>query len=256
MNGSVSAPRTSPEIVRDTGRGLIWLAYGLCCLWLALALSWWLYARLDYSYPLWYSLMGIDQHIAEYAPHNARKPGFAQLPPDQHQQAFAQISQAVHERGRGLSNITYTGPSGTPIPLLIREEVLHLQDVADLLGRAAVVSVAMALLWLPLALWLGRSGSPTGRARLAGAAVVAGPVLAWLLVQGPKEVFYQLHIWLFPPEHPWFFYWEQSLMSTLMKAPYLFGGIAVVLVVAAAVLTPLLFWLGQRLVRPLAGAAR
>ena len=254
MNGTASAPQSPPAFWRDTGRGLVWLAYGLCCVWLALALSWWLYARLDYSYPLWYSLMDIDQHIAEYAPHNARKPGFAQLPPDQHQQAFAQISQAVHDQGRGLSGITYPGPSGMPIPLLTRDEVLHLQDVADLLGLGTAVSWFMALLWLPLAVWSARAGPPTHRARVAAAGVAAGPLLVWLLVQGPKAVFYQLHIWLFPPEHPWFFYWEQSLMSTLMKAPYLFGGIAVVLAVAAVVLAPVLFLLGNTLIRPLAGA--
>ncbi len=82
------------------------------------------------------------------------------------------------------------------------------------------------------------------------------PLLAmvvWLLISGPEAVFYQFHIWLFPADHEWFFYWQDSLMSTLMKAPVLFGGIAVVLVGGTLVLTPLFYrgglWLAERLSR-------
>ena len=61
-------------------------------------------------------------------------------------------------------------------------------------------------------------------------------------------MFYQFHIWLFPADHEWFFYWQDSLMSTLMKAPVLFGGIAVVLVGGTLVLTPLFYRGGLRLI--------
>ncbi|KAF0810475.1 hypothetical protein A167_00755 [Alcanivorax sp. S71-1-4] len=242
------------ERLQQTGRGLIWLGYSLCCVWLALALAWWLYARIDYSYPLWYDVLDIDRHIAEYAPHNARKPGFAQLPPEQHYQAFAQISRAVHDNGKGLGEIVYRGPGGRDIPLLDRDERVHLEDVARLLRLGGYASLIALLGWVPLALALARTGLPGWRARLAGAALMASPVGLWLLVSGPKAVFYQFHIWLFPPENPWFFYWEESLMSTLMKAPYLFGGIAVVLAVAAVLMTPLWYVTGRALARRFGGA--
>jgi len=50
--------------------------------------------------------------------------------------------------------------------------------------------------------------------------------IAVILAIGAKTVFYKLHTWIFPPGHQWFFYYQDSLMTTLMKAPVLFAGIA------------------------------
>jgi hypothetical protein len=60
-----------------------------------------------------------------------------------------------------------------------------------------------------------------------------------------------MHVWVFPADHQWFFYYQDSLMSTLMKAPYLFGYIAVALVALATVFLALIFTLGARLTRQL-----
>lgn len=232
---------------------LAWLVYGLICVWLAIALVWWVFARLDYGYPVFYSVMDIDTHIATYAPANVTRRGFEALGAEEHKAAFSAIRKAVHDHGEGLSQISYRGPAGQPTPLLIPTEVAHLEDVADLLARAFRVSLVVAALWLPLGMATQRLPMPSWRQRAVMASVIALPVVLWLLIAGPKAVFYQWHIWLFPPENPWFFYWEDSLMSTLMKAPYLFGAIAVVLVAGAALLTPLLYMLGRTIVRPIAG---
>jgi hypothetical protein len=67
----------------------------------------------------------------------------------------------------------------------------------------------------------------------------AKPLLIWtltplaalmvtVLLLGPNKVFYRLHPLVFPPAHQWFFYYQDSLMSTMMQAPDLFGYIAVV----------------------------
>jgi len=45
-----------------------------------------------------------------------------------------------------------------------------------------------------------------------------------------------LHVLIFPADHQWFFYYQDSLMSTLMKAPDLFAGIAVQIVLLALAL--------------------
>src|SRR5690606_29763231 len=129
------------ERLQQTGRGLIWLGYGLCCVWLALALAWWLYARIDYSYPLWYDVLDIDRHIAEYAPQNARKPGFAQLRPQQHDQASAQLIRAVHDIAQGPAGIHYPGLGGREISLPDRDERVHLEDVARLLRLGSYASL-------------------------------------------------------------------------------------------------------------------
>lgn len=223
---------------------LSWLLYALACFWLALALSWRGLAWFDYGYPFWYQVLDIREHIARYAPENEEKPGFEQLPPEQHKRAFAQISRAVHSGGTGLGELAYRGPDGKPVALLTRDEILHLEDVAALLHLGAWISVFMLLFWLPLALAVKRYSRPPPGYRLLGAGVPAAIVGAWVLVSGPRAVFYTLHDWLFPPENPWFFYWEESLMSTLMKAPYLFGGIAVMILAGTLALTPLFYYLG------------
>tara|TARA_Y100000588_G_scaffold356149_1_gene412087 strand:- start:498 stop:764 length:267 start_codon:yes stop_codon:yes gene_type:complete len=62
---------------------------------------------------------------------------------------------------------------------------------------------------------------------IALSAITTGVVFAL----GPKQVFYWFHIKVFPEGHQWFFYYQESLMSTLMKAPDLFGFIAVLIAV-------------------------
>lgn len=57
---------------------------------------------------------------------------------------------------------------------------------------------------------------------LVGLVAAIGAVL---LIVGPEKVFNQLHIWVFPDDHQWFFYYQDSLMSTMMFAPHLFGWI-------------------------------
>jgi hypothetical protein len=58
-------------------------------------------------------------------------------------------------------------------------------------------------------------------------------ITAVIIIIGPTAVFYQLHIWLFPPTNQWFFYYYESLMTTLMVAPIIFGPIAIFLVLTA-----------------------
>lgn len=234
---------TISSVASQTRRLLVWWAYLFCCLWLATAMSWWSLARFDYGYPLWYQLLDIQTHIATYAPQNRQKAGFAQLPPEQHLRAFTQIRESVHSGSPKLEEIVYPGPDGRPVQMLTSDEITHLRDVRRLFDRALLASALFGLLWLPLA-WLLRRVGPPGRWQAAG--ILAGTIVVvagTLILAGPTAVFYKFHDWLFPPAHPWFFYWQDSLMSTLMKAPVLFGGIAAMLVPAGLLLTPL-FYLG------------
>lgn len=238
---------TISPVARQTRRILLWSAYLFCCVWLAVAAVWWGLARADYAYPLWYRVLNIQDHIATYAAQNPEKPGFAQLPPEQHRRAFTQIRESVHGGSPKLGTIVYPGPTGQTVALLTNDEITHLRDVRRLFDRAALASALFGLLWFPLAWRLRRAGTPGRRqaiAVLAGAAVLVAGIL---ILAGPTAVFYKFHDWLFPPEHPWFFYWQESLMSTLMKAPALFGGIAAMLVPAGLLLTPLLYLGGLRL---------
>lgn len=57
-----------------------------------------------------------------------------------------------------------------------------------------------------------------------------------LILFGPTKMFYWLHTKIFPHNHQWFFYYQESLMTTLMKAPDLFGFIATIWAVTAILL--------------------
>ena len=235
-------------------RLLPWFAYALTVTLMALLLSWGAYARFDYGYPMWYRVLHIRQHIDHYAPLNRyHRLGLERLSPQRHEALFHQIVVAVDHDGKGLASITYPGPDDYPVPLLRAPEVQHLVDVSHLIDKGRWLLLVLVILWLPLA-WLVRRRPPGGwRGRALVAGIPLAAVLAWLAIAGPEAVFYQFHRWLFPPHHEWFFYWQDSLMTTLMKAPDLFGAIAAVLVGCTVILTPLLYWGGLRLVRGVRG---
>ena len=69
--------------------------------------------------------------------------------------------------------------------------------------------------------------------------------LALVFSIGPKAVFYQLHVWIFPGRESVVLLLQDSLMSTLMKAPpYLFGGIGAA--IAGGLFFGLALWLLRR----------
>ena len=205
--------------------------------------SWWLNAQTHYGYSLWYQLFDIEQHIHTYAPQNHYKAGFETLSAAEHIQAFEQISTAVHNHGYGLKALAYPY-QGQEIPLLTRAEVIHLQDVANLIDilewAALVIALFSAALLAMLLRWGGR---PQAKAQLLGISVLVLGGVGLVLGLGAKRVFYQLHEWIFPAGHQWFFYYQESLMSTMMKAPDLFAGIAVAILVPGLALFALAAWL-------------
>lgn len=235
---------TNTAIKRQRPATLVWFAYAVISVLLAVLTSWALYSKADYGYPFWYQQLAIGDHIQQYGPQNRFKSGLELLPPEQHWQAFEQIRDAVHDHGQGLDTILYQPPGSSPRKLLHAAEVQHLQDVADLINRGRVLFWVLLALWLPAAYATCRLGRPSVRHRLLVSVIATGAVLAWLGIAGPTEVFYQFHLWLFPADHQWFFYWQDSLMSTLMKAPMLFGGIAVVIAAGALALLPAFYFLG------------
>jgi hypothetical protein len=50
---------------------------------------------------------------------------------------------------------------------------------------------------------------------------------------GWVEVFYAAHRWIFPDDHQWFFFYQESLMSTMMQAPDLFLYIGISMAILA-----------------------
>lgn len=205
----------------------LWFMALISLLCASLAVSWQLQASVGYGYSFWYKVLAIDEHIDHFAPQNRYKRGFAQLSDEERIRAFDEIAHAVHSQGNGLAEIRYSA-NGREIQLLREPEIVHLNDVARLIDTMTLAGAALTLLgaFLTFAL-VRRDIRPDWRRQLAILCGVLALGLALVFLVGAKDVFYQLHVWIFPENHQWFFYYQESLMSTLMKAPDLFGGIAI-----------------------------
>lgn len=227
----------------------VWLllpAAALGALWL----SWRCLAAVDFLYPAFYELLDIESHIEQFGPQNRFKSGFETTTREERLRLFSAIVVAIHAGGEGLEDLEYHDPGGRVLDrLLTPPEVGHLVDVARLVSRLAPLGW-LAVCWTAVHLLLIRLfGWPMpalGRLFAASAAAIGVTVLLVLLA-GPKRVFYAAHDLVFPPDHPWFFYYQDSLMTTLMKAPDLFGVIAVALLLLGLAIYAATLWLGCRL---------
>lgn len=208
-------------------RGAVPLA--LSGLIVALAVSWLLLAQVDFSYGFWHDNAGIGAAIDEYAPANQYRHGFHLTTREQRVDLFAGINRAIHRGGEGLAELTYVVPGHAPQALLREPELIHLQDVANLIDYATYAVIVALAVWLGLLMYYIRANRtvPSLKLQLVGTLIFMATVAVVVVIVGPVKVFYALHELLFPDGHQWFFYYQESLMSTMMKAPELFGWIAV-----------------------------
>ncbi|MDZ7787596.1 MAG: DUF1461 domain-containing protein [Halofilum sp. (in: g-proteobacteria)] len=210
---------------------LYWSVFAGALLVAGLFVSWQALAGFDFAYLVWHEVLGIGDTIARYAPENRWRQGFEHTTPIERARLFGAIVDAIHADGRGLADLRYHDPEGRELGRLLRPpEIVHLRDVARLVRWFEIAGIAALALVMALTLearWRRRSLPPARRFLGVGAALVGG-VLIVLLAIGPVEVFYALHELVFPPDHEWFFWYQDSLMATLMQAPNLFGAIAAV----------------------------
>lgn len=214
--------------------------------------SWRCLAWVDFLYPVFYEVLDIRAHIEEFGPQNRYKADFETTGREEHVRLFGEIAAAIHASGRGLESLEYRDDQGHAIDRLLREpEVIHLRDVAQLIDWIRPVGW-LAFAWtgihLLLIRWLAWPVPPLRRL-LAASGLATGAAVLLVLAIGPQRIFYWLHDLLFPPENPWFFYYQDSLMTTLMKAPDLFGAIAVVLLVLGLLCYALLLLAARRMAR-------
>lgn len=213
------------------------LVYSTLSLILCLYLSWHVLFSADFFYGFWHDNIGIAETIAETGPQNRYRSGFENTDRAQRIAIFQQICQAVTQQGQGLKDIYYSPVPNVKIPLLHHAEIVHLQDVSNLITLTQKLEPYMLALWLGLvALFIFRSWPlPNYKQLLAvNSVLLAGLTIAVISV-GWVEVFYAAHRWIFPDDHQWFFFYQESLMSMMMKAPdlFLYIGISMGLLAAA-----------------------
>lgn len=199
----------------------------------ALFLAWHGLAQMNFLYPFWYEVIGIEEDIAIYGPENRYRHDFEVTTKAERIRLFSEMVNAIHHQGRGLETLVYHDPDGRSVAtLLTRPEIVHLQDVSRLIDRLNSVGwgALLGVLVLMGLMLLQKLTMPSMRALLLTALSGVGLIVLSILLIGPVKVFYRLHTWVFPEGHPWFFYYQDSLMTTMMKAPDLFGYIALSLV--------------------------
>ncbi len=207
---------------------------------------------MDFLYPWLYEAAGIGAHIDLYGPQNRYKSGFASTTREERQALFGAIAAAVRDHGRGLESLVYHDAGGEQLGVLLRPaEIVHLRDVAKLvhwLEIAGLLGLAIVVFHL-VAMRRMRIATPAAGGLLLRSLGLVLALAAVVMTIGPVDAFYGLHRWIFPEEHQWFFFYQDSLMSTMMKAPDLFGYIAVALVGLALSYLWALFWLVARATR-------
>ena len=245
-----------PEAVRKVCAcgffsALMHVALSLSVWLLAFALAWLILSQQNFYYSAWYKLLNIEQTIITYGAQNRfGKQNFAKTDIDQHQRLFADIVDSINNEGAGLKDIYYhlDNPSQTSYPLLTQAEVQHLQDVADVVTLVKPVVLAAIIITAIFNVYLYWNKqlpvSLKKQSKYSFLTIVIALVV--ILVMGAEAVFYQLHEWIFA-DHQWFFYYQDSLMSTLMQAPNIFAPIAIIWLLLAVSL----WWLISILVSSL-----
>lgn len=223
-------------------RFLFWPTFFFTHLIAVALLAWHLLAQFHFAYPLGYQLLGLESHIAEYAPLNRYKADFEYSSQEEHWRLFGEISNAVQNNGEGLGNIQYTLRNGQPTAFMHEAEIIHLQDVANLINVFYLAGISCAFIWLCLlgTAWSFKLTPPSLKKVFLGFVGLLVSITIVVLLVGAKKVFYWLHVQIFPDNHQWFFYYQDSLMTTLMKAPDIFAFITILLLGMLIV-----FWSGS-----------
>ena len=213
----------------------------------ALFLAWHTLSWVQFFYPLIYDALDLNMHIQQYAPLNVYKSGFEQTLREQHIRLFGEVVLAINQDGLGLEQMVYYDQSGQVMDSFLRKpEVIHLQDVANLLNGLTRVAYGAMVLLVCMVFWFKITQQSFVHIRQTLAWVLGGVLLlsGAVVLFDAQAIFYYLHTQVFPEEHQWFFYYQESLMTTLMKAPDIFAVIAVLLVLTAVLYcTAILGWI-------------
>lgn len=209
-------------------RGALRVFVHLALLWpAAFWLAWTALVQVNFLYPLDYRLLDIPATIAHYAPQNRHgKQNFIQTDEAERDRLFAAITSAIQQGGQGLAELHYHDPQGHDLGVFLTPaEVTHLTDVAGVVKQGDRIGFLALLGWLfvvAISLWR-RIPLPGLRALSAGNGLLIAATGLVVTLIGPMQVFNAFHRSVFPANHTWFFYYQDSLMTTFMQAPTLFG---------------------------------
>lgn len=240
-------------------RQLLWCIFALTLVIFSLGISWQVNKSANFLYGFWYQTLQINTVISKSVPKNTQ--GKYDFPINDfalHEKMFSDIVQSIHQHGSGLADINYLNQQAISQKLLTKSEVQHLQDVANLLDKLVIIwwfnlLILLCLIifyvgkqkYLTMSVPRGKANKlltgalgkmPTGKQKLVFLACFILLAIFMLGLWGFTQVFYYLHTVVFPENHQWFFYYKDSLMATIMKAPDIFAAIAGQLMLIALIL--------------------
>jgi uncharacterized membrane protein len=195
----------------------------------ALWLAWSALRSFDFAFDFWYSALQLEQKIAYYAPNNRFRFAFENTSYETRKNIYQQISRNIHIEGAHFDQIIYNTKDGKVTDyFLTAPEIQHLEDVNHLITKVHWTAPVAAALFLSICGFYTLKPSAKFSLRAQGMVMSVLILLlsAPLFVFGPQKIFDILHQTIFPADHPWFFFYEDSLMTLLMYAPYSFAVIA------------------------------
>ena len=221
-----------------------------------LFLAWKSLSTVNFFFDRLYKFHAIDEQIEKYAPQNRNKTNFEITSSTEHHRIFAEIVSSINSRGDGLAEIEYFSTSGEKIDTFLTEdELTHLKDVSQLVvssEQLVLILISLLVIFYGFCFYYKASRSryfwkPVGTI-LSFSTMILTIILGAgiVMVIGPRTVFHILHELLFAGKGQWFFYYQESLMTTLLPES-LFGTIAVMLVVAAFIYWMILNFILQKI---------
>jgi lipoprotein signal peptidase len=216
-------PGAFKSLAKTIGNFGLTLALLLSCIYL----SWQILSQANFLYDQIYEHNNLEAHVNEFAPLNRNgKESFALTTKAERLRIFNNIAHEINNGGYDLGLITYTPEDAEgATKFLIEAERDHLQDVANLVSSLKPVGAVIASLLIAFYgfCWYYKVSRyqyfwrPSGIfVSLFQIATVAALCVAITFALGPQQTFYLLHEWAFSDKAQWYFYFEDSLMTTLM----------------------------------------
>lgn len=191
----------------------------------SLYVSWLILSSYGFFYSTLYDHTELESFIDTFAPQNNFKPEFSQTDREERIRLFSEVLKSVNHSGKGLEYIQFSSRDGKITTLLREPEVEHLHLVSLLVKRFKQVGLLSGLLSVVFILLFKCNSFPVPGLKKVILVYASFMLLALSLViyLSPLKVFEGLHELVFPEGHQWFFYYQDSLMTTLMMAPKLFS---------------------------------
>lgn len=197
---------------------------------ISINISWKISSHYDFYYQQLYQPLSISSHIQKYSVRNRNYSlrNFVNTNLKDHYRIFHEIVTAINSSGGGLRNISFYSPLfDRDILFLTSPEIIHLKDVSKLVDRFNLLTWGCVLLSIIGLIFLKIYKFKFFNIKEI---MISFSLLSLLFSfaifsVGPLEIFYYLHE-VFFSKNQWFFYYEESLMTTLMKAPQIFGYIS------------------------------